>query len=76
MITIISIDTEFFSGNPGFFSGCTGFFSGLNLLPDFSPVAPDFSPVSQWSVLDCSRVFCGLYACTVPKNYDYRRSEA
>jgi hypothetical protein len=26
--------------------------------------------------VDCSRLFCGLYASTVPENYDYRRSKA
>jgi hypothetical protein len=56
-------------------NSCSGS-SILEGIPDFSPVVPDFSPVFQSSVLDCSRLFCGLYASTVPKNYAYRRLEA
>jgi hypothetical protein len=51
-------------------------FSPKVFIPDSSPEIPDLSPEIQSSVLDCSRLFCGPYASTVPKNYDYRRLEA
>jgi hypothetical protein len=70
------IDTGSFSKNTKFFSRSTEFSSKPHFIPDFYPNHIGLFFKTRSSVLDCSRLFCGPYASTGPKNYNYRRLEA
>ena len=66
LVRRMSIHAKNFSIFTGFFSTHTGFFS----------IHTGFFSTRVSITLERSRLFCGLFATTAPKNYGYRRSKA
>ncbi len=65
-VELVGIHAIFSSIFTGFFCTHTGFFS----------IFTGFFSTRVWITLERSRLFCGLFATTAHKNYDYPRSKA